>query len=89
MMHPLYALLTGSFLFVAVFMATDPITAPKKPLAQWIYGLVVGCCAMLIRAFSAFSEGTSFAILFGNTFAALFDELAARLTPREKKEASA
>jgi len=74
---PLEALLAGSFLFVAVFMATDPISAPKKKGAQWAYGLFIGAVIVIIRTFSLFPEGTSFALLLGNTFASLFDRMAA------------
>lgn len=72
---PMESLLVGSFLFVAVFMATDPVSAPKKPLAQWLYGIVIGVSVVLIRTFSLFPEGTSFAVLLGNTAASLFDDL--------------
>lgn len=74
---PLEAMLAGSFLFVAVFMATDPVTAPKKPSAQWAYGLLIGSAIVVIRSFSLFPEGTSFAILLGNSFASLFDRMVA------------
>ncbi len=72
---PLQMLLSGSFLFVTVFMATDPVSAPKKSTSQWIYGVIIGVCTVLIRNFSLFSEGTSFGVLVGNTFASLLDEL--------------
>lgn len=72
---PMQALLAGSFLFVAVFMATDPVSAPKKPAAQWAYGLLIGAVIVIIRTFSLFPEGTSFALLLGNTFASLFDRI--------------
>jgi Na+-transporting NADH:ubiquinone oxidoreductase subunit B len=73
---PMESLLAGSFLFVAVFMATDPVSAPKKPAAQWVYGILIGATVVLVRTFSLFPEGTSFAILLGNTAASLFDEIA-------------
>lgn len=72
---PIHALLAGSFLFVAVFMSTDPVSAPKKPSAQWAYGLLIGAVIIVIRTFSLFPEGTSFALLLGNTFASLFDRI--------------
>ncbi len=78
---PLQSLLAGSFLFVAVFMATDPVSAPKKPLAQWLYGALIGVAVVLIRTFSLFPEGTSFAILMGNTAASLFDDLVTKKKP--------
>ncbi len=70
---PMESLLAGSFLFVTVFMATDPVSAPKKPKAHYVYGALIGATVVIIRTFSAFPEGTSFAILFGNTFATLID----------------
>ncbi len=70
---PMESLLAGSFLFVTVFMATDPVSAPKRPASHYIYGALIGATVVVIRSFSAFSEGTSFAILFGNTFATLID----------------
>jgi Na+-transporting NADH:ubiquinone oxidoreductase subunit B len=81
---PPASLLAGSYLFVAVFMATDPVTAPKKGLAQFIYGGLIGACVVLIRTFSAFPEGTSFGLLLGNTFACLIDEIVTRARPRAR-----
>ena len=70
---PMESLLAGSFLYMSVFMATDPVSAPKRQLSHYIYGATIGATAVIIRTFSAFPEGTSFAILFGNTFASLID----------------
>jgi Na+-transporting NADH:ubiquinone oxidoreductase subunit B len=78
---PLESLLSGSVLFVIVFMATDPVTGPKKNGAQYIYGILIGSVTCLVRVFSLFPEGTSFGILIGNTFASLMDEW---FTPRKK-----
>lgn len=83
---PVESLLAGSFLFVAVFMVTDPVSAPKKPLAQWIYGAVIGVCVVLIRSFSVFPEGTSFAVLIGNAAAAMLDDM---VTAKKKAKAAA
>lgn len=79
---PIESLLAGSFLFVAVFMVTDPVSAPKKPLAQWLYGSIVGVCIVLIRSFSAFPEGTSFAVLLGNSAASLLDDVVTKKKPK-------
>lgn len=70
---PMESLLAGSFLYVSVFMATDPVSAPKKQLSHYFYGALIGATIIIIRTFSAFPEGTSFALLFGNTFANLID----------------
>jgi Na+-transporting NADH:ubiquinone oxidoreductase subunit B len=69
------AIFSGSFLFVTVFMATDPVSAPKKTSSLWIYGTIIGTTAVLIRTFSFFPEGMSFAVLIGNAFAPLIDLL--------------
>lgn len=69
------AILSGSLVFISVFMATEPITAPKKIRSQWIYGIIIGTTGVIIRTFSLFSEGWSFAILMGNLFAPLLDEV--------------
>ncbi|HCZ06361.1 MAG: Na+-transporting NADH:ubiquinone oxidoreductase subunit [Thermotogota bacterium] len=67
------AVLSGGVLFAAVFMATDPISAPRKEAAKWLYGLIIGVSATIIRTFSLFSEGIMFGVLIGNTFAPLLD----------------
>ncbi|MDN5341637.1 MAG: Na+-transporting NADH:ubiquinone oxidoreductase subunit [Oceanotoga sp.] len=74
-MPPIEAVMSGSLLFVTVFMATDPVSGPKKNSSHWIYGIIIGVSAVLIRTFSLFSEGTSFAVLMGNTFASLLDQI--------------
>ena len=70
---PLYAILSGGVLFGAVFMATDPISAPSTELGKWIFGLLVGVIAAVIREFSLFQEGMMFAILVMNSFVPLLD----------------
>ena len=70
---PAESLLAGSYLFMTVFMATDPVSAPKRPASHYLYGALIGAAVVVIRTFSAFPEGTTFAVLFGNTFANLID----------------
>lgn len=70
---PLTGLLMGGFLFGAVFMATDPISAPKTRPAKWIYGIIIGLVTVIIRGFALFSGGMMFAILMGNTFGPIID----------------
>lgn len=86
---PPSSLLAGSFLFVAVFMGTDPVSAPKKPASHWIYGALIGLTAITIRTFSAFPEGTSFAVLIGNTFASMIDDFVAGRLNAKKARAEA
>jgi Na+-transporting NADH:ubiquinone oxidoreductase subunit B len=72
-------LLLGSFAFGLVFMATEPVTAPKQNFAKWWYGILIGALAIIIRVINpAFPEGVMLAILFGNVFSALFDHYAVK-----------
>jgi Na+-transporting NADH:ubiquinone oxidoreductase subunit B len=85
---PHLALASGSILFVSVFMATDPVSAPNKPLSQWVYGIIIGSVTVLVRVFAGFPEGTSFGILIGNTFASLLDEIMPKAKPKKKKKSA-
>ncbi len=60
----LVQLFTGSFLFVAVFIATDPITTPIDDKGKIIFGVIVGALTMLIRNAGEYPEGVYFAIGF-------------------------
>ena len=70
---PLFAILSGGFLFATVFMATDPVTAPRQETSKYIYGALIGIIAMVIRSFALFTEGIMFAILIANAFVPLLD----------------
>lgn len=70
---PLFAILSGGFLFGTVFMTTDPVSAPTKDPSKIIYGVLIGFCTAVIRSYSLFSEGITFAILIANSFAPLID----------------
>lgn len=67
-------LLYGGFLFGAVFMATDPVTASQTETGKWIYGFLTGVLAIVIRVLNpAYPEGMMLAILLMNVFAPLID----------------
>ncbi|MCX7862487.1 MAG: NADH:ubiquinone reductase (Na(+)-transporting) subunit B [Bacteroidales bacterium] len=71
---PITHLLMGGFLFGAVFMATDPVTASQTETGKYIYGFLIGVIAILIRVLNpAYPEGMMLAILFMNAFAPLID----------------
>lgn len=70
---PLFSVLSGGFLFAAVFMATDPISAPKQEVSKIIYGVLIGVTALIIRSFSLFTEGIMFAVLIVNAFVPLIE----------------
>ena len=67
-------LIIGGFCFGAVFMATDPVTAARTETGKWIYGIIIGALAMIIRVMNpGFPEGMMLAILFGNMMAPTID----------------
>lgn len=81
---PLFSILSGGFLFAAVFMATDPVSAPKQEVSKFIYGALIGIVAIIIRAFALFTEGVMFAILIVNAFVPLIDRNIKILKDRRK-----
>jgi Na+-transporting NADH:ubiquinone oxidoreductase subunit B len=69
-----YHLIIGGFAFGAVFMATDPVTASQTTQGKYIYGLLGGVLAVLIRVLNpAYPEGVMLAILFMNVMAPIID----------------
>jgi Na+-transporting NADH:ubiquinone oxidoreductase subunit B len=73
-----FNLLSGGVLFGAFFMATDPVTSPITRSGKLFYGIIIGSITILIRFYSGFVEGVTFAILLGNIFAPLIDEVVIR-----------
>lgn len=71
----LIQLLTGSTIFTACFIATDPVTAATTKLGRWIYGALIGALLILIRAHSNYPDGAAFAVLFANALVPLIDPL--------------
>ncbi|HIN40414.1 MAG TPA: NADH:ubiquinone reductase (Na(+)-transporting) subunit B [Flavobacteriales bacterium] len=71
---PLTQLVMGGFIFGAVYMATDPVTAAQTNKGKYIYGFFIGFLAIMIRVFNpAYPEGMMLAILFMNVMAPLID----------------
>ena len=69
-----HQLIVGGFCFGAVFMATDPVTAARTECGKYIYGLLIGFIAVLVRVLNpGYPEGMMLAILLLNLFAPLID----------------
>lgn len=67
-------LILGGFAFGAVFMATDPVTAARTETGKYIYGLLIGCIAIVVRVMNpGYPEGMMLAILLMNVCAPLID----------------
>ncbi|TVQ27782.1 MAG: RnfABCDGE type electron transport complex subunit D [Spirochaetaceae bacterium] len=73
--NPLFHFFAGSLMLGACFMATDPMTSPRFPKGQIIFGAGVGLIIMSMRWWGwqtpgeyIFTEGTTFAVLAMNLF---------------------
>ena len=68
-------LLSGGLMLGAIFMATDYTTSPMSKQGRIIFA--VGCVILtyIIRFYSPYPEGVSFAILIMNGFVPLIDKI--------------
>lgn len=81
-----WQIVLGGWAFGAVFMATEPVTAAHTDTGRWIYGLLVGVMAILIRVLNpAYPEGMMLAILFVNVFASTIDHFVVRASTRRRE----
>lgn len=80
-------LLMGGFLFGAVFMATDPVSATHTQAGKYIYGFLIGVFAILIRTLNkGYPEGMMLSILLMNVFAPLIDYCVVQANIRKRKK---
>ncbi|QMS84292.1 RnfABCDGE type electron transport complex subunit D [Candidatus Xianfuyuplasma coldseepsis] len=75
LVYPLYHLFSGSFLFVAIFVMTDPITTPMPFKGKIVFGVVVGALTVFIRLAGTHEEGVIFAVLFMSMLTPLLNEV--------------
>ncbi|MDR2936040.1 MAG: NADH:ubiquinone reductase (Na(+)-transporting) subunit B [Rikenellaceae bacterium] len=82
-----YHLLMGGFLFGAVFMATDPVTASQTNTGKWIYGALIGAIAVLTRVVNpGYPEGMMLSILFMNALVPLIDHYVVQVSIRRRNK---
>ena len=72
-LSPLHTVLSGSLLFGAAFVVTEPITGAKTVPGQWIYGSAIGALSVVLRLFSNFPEGIMFSVLLMNSLVPIMD----------------
>lgn len=66
-------LFSGSLLFGAFYIATDPVSSPLTPLGKFIFGAGTGALVLMIRALSGYPEGVMFSILLMNAVVPLIN----------------
>jgi electron transport complex protein RnfD len=74
---------SGGFVMAALFVATDPVTHPRLPSMQLMYGAMIGVLVYLIRVFGAYPDGIAFAVLLANCATPLLNRFGLRGQQRE------
>lgn len=69
----LYSFVTGSFMFVLVFMACDYRFAPKHPFAQTLYGIIFAALSFVLRKYCEIENSAVFALLIVCIFSSELD----------------
>lgn len=78
---PLLHLFSGSFVFAALFVATEPASAPRGSRACWLYGAGIGALIYLMRGWGDYADGIAFAILLMNFLAPALERYCAANRP--------
>lgn len=73
--NAVYHVLGGGLILGAIFMATDPVTSPKKGLGKIVFALGCALITVLIRFYGSYPEGVSFAILIMNILCPYVDRM--------------
>ncbi len=72
-LDPIFTILSGSIMFAALFMSTDMVTSPVGRSARAVYGIGCGVLTVLIRHYTQYPEGVTFAVLLMNGATPLID----------------
>ena len=66
--HPtaVFMLFSGGLMLGAMYMATDPVTAPVTKPGRWLFGIGIGGLVVVIRIWGGLPEGVMYAILLMN-----------------------
>ncbi len=70
---PLFGLLSGGAVLGGFYMVTDPVSSARTDIGKWIYAALIGLLTVIIKSFSLFAGGLTFAVLLGNMFGPIID----------------
>ena len=70
-----YSLVTGSYMFVLVFMANDHRILPKHEFSRFLYALIIAVMAFVFRRYTTIQNGAVFSLIIANIFSGEFDRL--------------
>jgi electron transport complex protein RnfD len=69
----IFFVMAGGLILGAFFMATDYVTSPLSARGKVVFGIGCGVLTFLIRRFSGYPEGVSYAILIMNALTPMID----------------
>jgi len=72
--YPLFHLLAGGYLFVAILMMTDPFTKPYTTIGTIAYAAIFTLSFTMVRFLGKDSDGVFYALLFANLFVPLINK---------------
>ena len=72
---PIFDLFSGGLMIGAVFMATDPVTAPVTNAGRWLFGAGIGVLVVVIRRWGGLPEGVMYAILIFNALVPFINQV--------------
>lgn len=78
--YPMFCVLSGSLLFGAIFMATDPVTSPITKHSQVIGGIILGILTFSIRYLTSYPEGVLISILIYNLLTVFINKLSIKFS---------
>ena len=73
----LYEVLGGGVIIAAFFMITDYVTTPINKVGKMVFALLCGALTVVLRFWSEYPEGASFAILLMNIVSPYIEKLCA------------
>jgi len=71
----MFHLFTGSSIFMAFFMATDPATTPLTRLGQLIFGVGLAIVTMILQVYMSFLGGSILALVIMNLTCPILDRI--------------
>ena len=80
--YALFNVLSGGLLFGAVFMATEPVTTPKNPIASILFAVGLGILTGLFRYCGMYPDGVATGILVMCMFTPVLDRFGAVIGAR-------
>ncbi|OHD23071.1 MAG: hypothetical protein A2Y38_15015 [Spirochaetes bacterium GWB1_59_5] len=81
----LFALSSGGVVFVAFYMASDPVSSPVGRLNSLVYGAAIGALCFIFRRWGAYSEGVAYAVLVMNVLTPFIEKSTLRMARRRAR----